>query len=396
MIRQEEIVGLAGIHGYSGGCTVMEEEPGAMELEFQETVRELAKAYEDLVSLYDLSTVMGIERSVDKTCAQIAQRVLQALQVTSVSITLVDPGTGKLSLKAAVLGPQEIDEGIISEVIKGGKAIIVNDVRSHPGFQGAGLLHPVKSVLCAPLGSRGKIIGTINVADKLSGEDFLAGDLKLLSVIASLAGASIQNIQFVQDLELVMLSVVQTLAAVVDAKSPWTAEESARASEYAVAIAQGLALNPDFIYRLKLAALLHDIGKIGIGEAILDKPTILTDEEREIVKRHPVKGAELMSHMSRLGEDIVAGIRYHHERYDGRGYPDGLSGREIPLVARILAVADAFVAMTADRPYREALSEEEALGEIESNAGTQFDPKVVEAFIRAYATGKIQRMRIPE
>jgi len=374
----------------------MEEEPGAMELEFKETIRELARTYEDLVSLYDLSAMMGIERSVDKTCAEIAQRVLQALQVTSVSITLVAPETGKLSLKAALLAPQESDEGIISEVIKSGKAIIVNDVRSHPSFQGAGLLHPVRSVLCAPMRSRGKVIGTINVADKLSGEDFFASDLKLLSVIASLAGASIQNIQLIQDLELVILTVVQTLAAVVDAKSPWTSEESAKASQYAVATAEELGLDPDFIYRLKLAALLHDIGKIGIPDAILDKPTTLTDEEWEIIERHPIKGGELMSHMSRLGEDIVAGIRYHHERYDGHGYPNGLGGREIPLVARILAVADAFAAMTADRPYREALSEEEALGEIESNAGTQFDPKVVEALIKASTTGKIQRMRPPE
>lgn len=339
---------------------------------------------------------MGIERSVDKTCAEIAQRVLQALRVTSVSITLVDPETGKLGLRAAVLGPQEIDEGIISEVIKSGKAIIVNDVRSHPSFQGAGLLHPVNSVLCAPTRSRGKVIGTINVADKLSREDFFAGDLKLLSVVASLAGASIQNVQLFQGLELVILTVVQTLAAVVDAKSPWTAEESAKVSEYAEAIAQELGLGPDFIYRLKLAALLHDIGKIGIPDAILDKPTTLTDEEWEMIKRHPIQGGELMSHMSRLGEDIVAGIRYHHERYDGYGYPNGLGAREIPLVARILAVADVFAAMTADRPCRQALSEEEALREIESSAGTQFDPKVVEAFIKAYETGKIQRMRTPE
>lgn len=374
----------------------MEEELGATELELQETVRELARTYEDLVSLYDLSTVIGIERSVDKTCAQIAERVLQALQVTSVSITLVDPETGKLGLRAAVLGPQEIEEGIISEVIKSGEAIIVNDVRSHPSFQGAGLLHPVRSVICAPMRSRGKVIGTINVADKLSGEDFFAGDLKLLSIIASLAGASIENVQLFRDLEFVIHTVVKTLAAVVDAKSPWTAEESARASEYAVAIAQELGLDPDFIYRLKLAALLHDIGKIGIAETVLDKPTTLTDEEWEIIKGHPIKGAELMSHMSRLGKDIVAGIRYHHERYDGHGYPNGLSGREIPLVARILAVADAFAAMTADRPYREALSEEEALREIESSAGTQFDPRVVEAFVKAHTTGKIQRIRIPE
>lgn len=374
----------------------MEEELGATELELQETVRELARTYEDLVSLYDLSTVIGIERSVDKTCAQIAERVLQALQVTSVSITLVDPETGKLGLRAAVLGPQEIEEGIISEVIKSGEAIIVNDVRSHPSFQGAGLLHPVRSVICAPMKSRGKVIGTINVADKLSGEDFFAGDLKLLSIIASLAGASIENVQLFRDLEFVIHTVVKTLAAVVDAKSPWTAEESARASEHAVAIAQELGLDPDFIYRLKLAALLHDIGKIGIAEAVLDKPTTLTDEEWEIIKEHPIKGAQLMSHMSRLGKDIVAGIRYHHERYDGHGYPNGLSGREIPLVARILAVADAFAAMTADRPYREALSEEKALREIESSAGTQFDPRVVEAFIKAHTTGKIQRIRIPE
>jgi len=175
------------------------------------------------------------------------------------------------------------------------------------------------------------------------------------------------------------LSTIYSLAATVDARDHYTHNHSKRVSEYALALAEAIHLEPLEISRLETCALLHDIGKIGVSDEILNKPNKLTDEELEVVKRHPQLGATIASRTRQL-TSCVAGILHHHERYDGTGYPKGLKGEDIPLESRILAIADVFAALTSDRPYAEALSSAEALEEIKKGAGKQFDPKLVEAF----------------
>jgi HD-GYP domain-containing protein (c-di-GMP phosphodiesterase class II) len=147
--------------------------------------------------------------------------------------------------------------------------------------------------------------------------------------------------------------------------------------------ARELGLSKDEVKRVEIASLLHDIGKIGIPDTILGKPGKLTDEEFEIVKDHPVRGCEIMGSIAAM-KNVIPGIRHHHERYDGLGYPDKLKGREIPLLGRIISVADVFDALTTDRPYRGAISIDETLEYLQSNSGYQFDPDVVDAFCRAY------------
>lgn len=177
------------------------------------------------------------------------------------------------------------------------------------------------------------------------------------------------------------VAALTSLTAAIEAKSPWTKGHSERVTEYAFKIGREMGLSDNELEDLRIAALLHDIGKIGTYDEVLDKPGKLTGKEYEIVKRHPKKGAEMLFPIRQL-KDITPWIRGHHERYDGKGYPDGLKGEEIPREARILTVADAFDSMMAERPYRKTLGKEKAIDELERCSGIQFDPKVVEAFLK--------------
>lgn len=176
-------------------------------------------------------------------------------------------------------------------------------------------------------------------------------------------------------------NLVIAFSKIIDAKSSWTKGHSVGVTDYAVAIAKGMGLKEQDIEILRTAALLHDIGKIGTYDVILDKPDELTNEEFDLVKKHPIKGEEILSSIRGL-ESILPIIRSHHEGFDGTGYPDGLKGDEIPLLARILCVADAYDSMTSDRPYRSRCKKNYAILEFKRCSGTQFDPEVVEAFLR--------------
>ena len=185
------------------------------------------------------------------------------------------------------------------------------------------------------------------------------------------------------------IGAIRAVAAAIDAKDPYTRGHAERVTFYSLVIAQELGLSPDKIERIQIAALLHDVGKIGIKDEILQKPSMLTDEEFEIMKQHPELGGDIISQIPQL-KDVIPGIRYHHESLDGSGYPRGLKGEQIPLSARIIGVADAFDAMTTERPYQKPFSAEAALEIIKKKAGTKFDARVVDAFIRAYKKGKIK------
>ncbi|MDQ2984448.1 MAG: HD-GYP domain-containing protein [Actinomycetota bacterium] len=179
------------------------------------------------------------------------------------------------------------------------------------------------------------------------------------------------------------VETVETLNAAVDARDPYTAGHSQRVQEIALAVADELGIDGEELEAIRVAGLFHDIGKLGVPDAILTKPTKLSESEYALIKRHPTDGAEIVGRIARL-RGAVSLIRHHHERWDGRGYPDGLRGEEAPLSAAIVGLADAWDAMTTDRPYHRALAPEEALRELQENRGTQFAPMVVDAFIRRY------------
>jgi HD-GYP domain-containing protein (c-di-GMP phosphodiesterase class II) len=183
-------------------------------------------------------------------------------------------------------------------------------------------------------------------------------------------------------------SSIRMLAAAIDAKDPYTRGHSERVKDYSMVIGKELGLNETELERLEIVALLHDVGKIGIEDRILRKPTNLTPEEFEIMKTHPDKGANIMSQVAQLS-DVIPGMRAHHENYDGSGYPQGLKGEDIPFFARLITVADTFDAMTTDRPYQKAFTLEFAVNRIRQMSGIKYDPKIVEAFANACQEGRL-------
>jgi HD-GYP domain-containing protein (c-di-GMP phosphodiesterase class II) len=184
------------------------------------------------------------------------------------------------------------------------------------------------------------------------------------------------------------ISSIRMLAAAIDAKDPYTRGHSERVARYSMAIGKNLGLPEREMRNLRISALLHDVGKIGIDDRILRKPGALSDDEFEVMKQHPAKGAAIMSGVAQL-IDIIPGMKYHHEKWAGGGYPDNLEGEQIPVQARIVAIADTFDAMTTNRPYQKAMELGYVVEKIRSFAGTRFDPRVVEAFANAVRRGDI-------
>ncbi len=247
-----------------------------------------------------------------------------------------------------------------------------------------------RSVLVVPIYSRENILGIIVLFYSREPEDVENEDLNLITGIAGQAAVALENASLYEDLEMSYFSTVKALARAIEVKDPYTFGHSERVTDYAMAIAKRLSLSEWDLRNIKYAAALHDIGKIGIARKILNKPGALSEEEFVHVKTHPILGDSIIEPVTFLQAPRQI-ILHHHERYDGKGYPDGLKGDDIPLGARILSVADSFEAMMSDRPYRKALPVAEAIKELELNAGTQFDPIVVEAFLTAIEEGDLEK-----
>ncbi|MCR4287575.1 MAG: HD domain-containing protein [Deltaproteobacteria bacterium] len=236
------------------------------------------------------------------------------------------------------------------------------------------------SQIRVPITVKGEVAAVLNVGAKRQGI-FKSEDIATLESLASQIGVALENSRLVTGLQELFLNTVQALSKAIDAKSPWTMGHSARVTNYAVTIADEMGMDKKTLEDLRIAGLLHDIGKIGTYDEILNKPGKLTDDEYKIMKEHPAKGAEMLAPIRQL-RHIAPWVKYHHERFDGKGYPDGLKAGDIPLQARVLAVADTFDSMTAKRPYRETPGWDRAVDELKKFSGLQFDPNVVEAFMK--------------
>ncbi|HUO85344.1 MAG TPA: HD domain-containing phosphohydrolase [Thermoanaerobaculia bacterium] len=214
------------------------------------------------------------------------------------------------------------------------------------------------------------------------GENFNLMSAEIEKAVENLKKAAAENHQL-------FVSSVRLLAAAIDAKDPYTRGHSERVARFSIAIGKQLELGKKDLQDLRISALLHDVGKIGIDDRILRKPAALTDEEFAVMKTHPQKGAVIMAGMAQLIE-VIPGMKYHHEKWAGGGYPEGLKGEEIPMQARIISVADTFDAMTTNRPYQRAMELNYVIERIRGFAETRFDPRVVEAFVAAVSAGEIQ------
>jgi putative nucleotidyltransferase with HDIG domain len=244
-------------------------------------------------------------------------------------------------------------------------------------------------ILCHSIHVKGCFIGVLLLGERVHRNGFTALDMETLTSLSSSAGIAIENARLYNELQETYLATIKAFVNTIEAKDPYTRGHTERVAEYATAIAEGMGLSPEEIETIRFGAILHDIGKLGVYEQILWKPTALDEEEWKIVKSHPETGASILGGIKFL-EKAIDIVRHHHERLDGRGYPDGLKGDELSLNARIACVADSFDAMTSDRPYRDALTVKEALAQMEQKVGTQFDPRVTEIFARLIGRGDVK------
>lgn len=237
----------------------------------------------------------------------------------------------------------------------------------------------IRSLLAVPITAQGKSKGVLLLGDLQPG-GFVAEEILIIEKIAVQIAVALENARLYEELHTLFISTVTSLANAIDAKSPWTKGHSERVMHCAANIAREMEQTEEMVERVRLGGLLHDVGKIGIIEALLEKPARLSDEEFPPMRLHPEKGVAILAPIEQL-HDVLPGILYHHERFDGSGYPKGLKGGKIPLEARIVAVADAFDAMISERPYKKAYPLKKAMVELRSCSGKQFDPNVVDALI---------------
>ncbi|MBI4950143.1 MAG: GAF domain-containing protein [Deltaproteobacteria bacterium] len=247
-----------------------------------------------------------------------------------------------------------------------------------------------------PLTVKGEVTGVLTAGAKRKAA-FTPEDLQTLEKLAAQISVALENARLVSDLRELFLGTVKSLSSAIDTKSPWTAGHSERVTTYALAIGAEMGFSDKDLKDLELAGLLHDIGKLGTYETILDKPGKLTDDEMSIMREHPAKGAAILEPIKLL-KNIRPAIKYHHEYYNGTGYPEGLKGETIPLFARVLTVADTVDAMAADRPYRKGRALPDIIAELERCSGTQFDPQIVKIFKGLYERSaiRITRLNVPE
>ena len=343
----------------------------------------------DLAALYRIVSEINAQPGMAKLLATLLDTVLDAIHAERGFLLLVDETTGevlpqevRVRPSAAVDPKLPISSAVVRDAMEKRVSILCPDLMADERFRDgdALVMDHIRSALCAPLDAGGTVVGAIYLDSGSERSPFDEDDLDLLTAIARQAGMALHRAQLVESLERLFVGAIGTLVATVEAKDIYTYGHSTRVSKLARQIAERMELSAEEQETIKVAGLLHDIGKIGIPETILNKPDKLTDEEWSYIRSHPAIGESIIRQM---GSDRLKGVesivRHHHERLDGQGYPDRLAGDAIPLGARILGVADAYDAMTSNRPYRTSFTAEAAAEELERNAGVQFDARAVAA-----------------
>jgi len=364
-------------------------------LKIQEMAKEIAdknSALEDMVKqfsvIHEVSQVIGSELQNEKLIRRIIVEAAALLQAETVSIMLKGDD-GCLSIKHAEGLSSEIikatkvrpGEGISGWVLEEGKPILVRDVGSIRKDAPDKTLYHTDSLLCVPLKSKGIVTGVLNVTNRKGGGSFDERDLFLLTILGNNAAIAIENARLYTAIQESYFKTIKALVNAVEAKDNWTKDHSENVTNYSLKMADYLGLSENQKDTIRYAGVLHDIGKIVISSTITDKVDKLSDEEWERIKEHPLIGQRILDPIDYL-EPVKVCIQTHHERCDGSGYPFGLRAHEIPLETRIISVADAFDAMIHSRPYRSALSVDEAAAELKRSAGSQFDSAVVDSLLR--------------
>ena len=365
---------------------------------------ELSQTYEELVLLHKLSTNMKVTESDANFLQMACDSLTEIVCVEGIAVLLEKTIDDKQQLVVtAGSGLIDIDEqtaailhsGLMEEINSGKEALLDSEVDSEFKYEWP---DNINNIIAVPLcgkekkesGITGKsengncILGLMVAINRIGKQDFDSTDIKLFNSVAGGCAVFIQNGELFKDLKELFIGSLKALTSSIDAKDKYTHGHSERVAFISRWIAEKLSerekLDEEQIHMVYLAGLLHDIGKIGIEEVVLRKTGKLTDQEYDRIKQHPSIGAGILHEIKQM-RDVIPGVLSHHERIDGRGYPDGLSGDQIPLTAKIVGLADSFDAMTSKRTYRDAMTVENALEEIEKGLGTQFDEKIGRVFL---------------
>jgi HD-GYP domain-containing protein (c-di-GMP phosphodiesterase class II) len=348
---------------------------------------ELTEAYEELSLLYKLSAKMPVTQDSRQFLTEACTDLQTVLGLRWIMLYLVDDEPRLKELAGSTVQAGDIvSQGVSLEQL-GKAAMSLCEQRDEPliidDTSEAGLpifAQVADGLLIVPLWNEQQPLGVIVAADK-------AGDIQLSSVDSKLVRSTSQNIgifldnaMLYDDLQDMFMGTLRSLVSAIDAKDTYTFGHSERVAWGARELALAAGMDQDQAHRVYLSGLVHDVGKIGVPEAVLCKPGRLTDEEFEMIKTHPRIGSRILQEVRQM-QDLLPGVLYHHERFDGRGYPEGLRGVDIPMFGRLICLADSFDAMSSNRTYRSALPMKDVLAEIRRCSGTQFDPDLAKLFV---------------
>jgi len=360
---------------------------GTATQELSGVTEQLTAVYEEISLFYKISSGMRFSQKPDAFLENVCREVQEIGSFGAVGVALArqeeDAAEPVIDEMAVLVGscPAPRHEimaalhGPIAAALLAGETQIHNDRRDLP--PGATF---ARRLACVPLIRDKRILGALLALDKQSDAELNSADLKLLSNVGNQCSIFLENASLYQDMQGLLMGVLHALTRSIDAKDAYTRGHSQRVAELSRTLARRAGLSDEQCERVYLSGLLHDVGKIGVPETVLTKPGRLTDAEFEAIKKHPTIGAQILGNIKQL-QDILPGVLYHHERWDGRGYPYNLAGEDIPLMGRIICVADSFDAMSSTRTYRPALPLETVLNEIRRCAGAQFDPNLARLFV---------------
>ncbi len=357
----------------------------------------------EALTIYKVSEAIALSHDVDRILDVVLRAALDEVKADVATLHLLDRKTGKFEERISIEGPEAGPHaalpspafGLLSEQFAAGVPILAHGGRASRFFTEETAPTELTSFVAVPLQVRGDMVGMLNVFSFTTGKKFDEGHRKMLAVLASRAASAIDNARLYGELRASNDSLVaanhsleemfqQTVAGFAQAleeSDMYTRGHSERVAVYSEILGRGLTLPDAEIRRVVQAGVMHDVGKIGVRYDMLNKPGKLTPEEVAVFRQHPEKGKRILEPVPCL-HGLIDGCWCHHEWFDGGGYPRGLAGDAIPLVGRIVSIADAYDAMTSDRAYRRALRHEVAIGEIERCAGTQFDPELAAAFVK--------------
>jgi putative nucleotidyltransferase with HDIG domain len=364
----------------------------------------LERAQRHLSTLHRVSELLAGARDLPMLADATLRVILDVLSADRCAIVLRrhEEGGGAEVLAArsrARAGERfAVSRTLVADVIAQGISIFAHDASSDIRFaEGQSVIgQRVRSVMCVPLRTTDEMLGALYV-DSLSGVGrFNESDLELLAAIGNQAGVAMHRARLMGELERLLLDTIKAIAATIDARDGYTRRHSERVAALTSQLARELGLSDGERETAELSALLHDVGKIAVPDSILNKPGKLTPDEFAEMQKHPVHGARILGNIqSATIKAVLPGVRSHHEKWDGTGYPDGLKGDGIPFLGRLLGVADVYDALTSARSYRGAMSPEDTMALITKGSGTHFDPAVTSALIRIYDRGDLNLDDMP-